>query len=171
METALEQILTRSYKEKMIRHMAEHPEDFEEAIQLAVLDKPPYSWRAAWLLWSCMENNDERLQGYIKEIIVIIPTRKDNLQRELFKILYTMELNEEEEGKVFHICLEVWEQIHKKPSVRLNAFQLIIKIARKYPDLLHEIVLLTQDQYTDTLSPGVSHSVSKLVKTIGETCY
>ena len=36
METALEQVLTNSYKAGMISFMATHPEDFEEAIQLAI---------------------------------------------------------------------------------------------------------------------------------------
>jgi len=150
----------------MIRYIAEHPEDFKEAIQLAVSDKPPYSWRAAWLLWSCMEKNDDRVQGSVKTMIDILPTRKENVQRELFKILYHMELNEEDEGRIFNCCLDVWERIHKQPSVRLNAFQLIIKIARKYPELSHEIVLLTQEQYTDTLSPGVKHSINRLLKSL-----
>jgi len=166
METALEHILLKTYKTAMVRYMAEHPEDFEEAIHLAVIDKPPYSWRAAWLLWSCMEKNDRRVQPYVNTIIDILPLRTDNLQRELFKILFNMELNEESEGRLFHLCLVEWEQIHKKPSVRLNAFQLIIKIARKYPELSNEIELLTQEQYTDSLSPGVRHSISRLLKTI-----
>jgi len=150
----------------MIRYIAEHPEAFEEAVQLAVSDKPPYSWRAAWLLWSCMEKNDARVQGSVKTIIDILPTRKDNVQRELFKILYNMELSEEYEGRLFNCCLDVWERIHKQPSVPLNAFQLIIKIARKYPELSHEIVLLTQEQYTNTLSPGVKHSINRLLKAL-----
>ncbi|MCX6307766.1 MAG: hypothetical protein NTY32_02670 [Bacteroidia bacterium] len=166
METALEQILTKSYKAGMIRFMAEHPEAFEEAIELAVIDKPPYSWRAAWLLWSCMEKNDQRVQPYVDTIIDILPNRTDNLQRELFKILFNMELNEACEGRLFNICLDVWERIHKQPSVRLNAFQLIIKMARKYPELSNEIALLTQEQYIETLSPGVKHSISRLLRTL-----
>lgn len=166
METALEHILLKTYKTTMIRFMAEHPEAFEEAIQLAVIDKPSYSWRAAWLLWSCMEKNDQRVRPYVNTIIEILPLRKENLQRELFKILFNMDLNEDCEGRLFDRCLVVWEQIHKKPSVRLNAFQLIIKIARKYPELSNEIELLTQEQYTDSLSPGVKHSINRLQKTL-----
>ena len=69
METELERVLISSYKDKMISFMDAHPEYFEEAIELAISDKQSYSWRAAWLLWSCMEENDSRIQGYIKKII------------------------------------------------------------------------------------------------------
>lgn len=148
----------------MISHMASHPEYFEEAIKLAVSNKPPYSWRAAWLLWSCMKDNDKRVQAYIKNIIDAIPMVRDGQQRELLTVLYKMELNEEDEGYIFNICVEVWEQIHKQPSVRMKALLLIFKIIQKYPDLCHEIELLTQEQYMETLSPGIKHSISKIMK-------
>jgi len=39
METALEHFLTSSYKADMISYMDTHPEDFEEAIKLAISNK------------------------------------------------------------------------------------------------------------------------------------
>lgn len=164
METPLKHILTSSYKADMIYYMDEHPEDFEGAIKLAISNKQPYSWRAAWLLWSCMEENDQRIQGFIKKIINTITTKNDDHQRELLKILLQMELNEKYEGFLFNVCVTVWEKINKKPSVRLTAFKIIVKIAKKHPDLYHEIIFLTQNQYLDSLSPVVKRSVSKMIK-------
>jgi len=164
METALEHILTSAYKAEMISYMDAHPEDFEEAIKLAVSNKQPYSWRAAWLLWSCMEENDQRVQGYIKNIINALTAKNDDHQRELLKILLQMELNSAYEGSLFNVCVTVWEKINKKPSVRLTAFKIIVKIAKKHPDLSHEIIFLTQNQYLDSLSPVVQRSISKMIK-------
>jgi hypothetical protein len=117
METAFEHILINSYKVDLVSFMNAHPEDFEEAIKLAVADKQPYSWRAAWLLWSCMEENDKRIQVYINDIISALTSKNDDHQRELLKILHQMELSEENEGILFNICSGVWEKINKKPSV------------------------------------------------------
>lgn len=166
METALEWTLTNSYKADMISYLVAHPEDFEEAMKLAIADKQPYSWRAAWLLWSCMEENDQRIQGYLKKIINTISDKNDDQQRELLIILQKMEINEELEGSLFNHCVTVWEKIGKKPSVRYNAFKIIVKIAKKHPDLSHEIGFLTQDQYMDSLSPTVKRSISKMIKKI-----
>ena len=77
MESKFEYILTHSYKADLISHLKSHPEDFEEALKLAVSDKQAYSWRAAWLLWSCMERNDQRIQKYTERIIEIIPDISD----------------------------------------------------------------------------------------------
>ena len=164
METALENIIISSYKDEMISYVDAHPEDFEEAIELAISNRQTYSWRAAWLLWSCMEENDQRIQRYIESIIDTISTKKDGHQRELLKILLQMELNEEHEGYLFNVCMTVWEKINKKPSVRFTAFKFIVKIAKKYPDLSNEIALLTQNRYLDSLSPGIKMSISKMVK-------
>ena len=164
METALEHILTNSYKADMISYLESHLEDFEEAIRLAISDKQPYSWRAAWLLWSCMDKNDQRIKRYIKDIINTLTTKNDDQQRELLIILQQMELDEEYEGVLFNICVDVWEKINKKPSVRYNAFKLIVKIAKNHPDLSYEVIFLTQNKYMDSLSDTVNKSVSKMIK-------
>jgi hypothetical protein len=163
METALEKTLTSFYKEGMIAYMDAHPEDYEEAINLAISDKQPYSWRAAWLLWSCMEENDPRVQTHLKNIIHSITTKQDGHQRELLKILLKMELDEESEGYLFDVCATIWEKINKRPSVRFTAFMMILKIAKKYPDLFQEINALTQDHYLDSLSPGIKNSLSRTI--------
>jgi len=162
METALEQILTNSYKAGMISYLAAHPEDFDELIKLAISDKRRYSWRAAWLLWSCMEKNDRRIKRYVKNIIETIPGKADNQQRELLIVLQQMDINEEFEGLLFNHCVTIWEKITKKPSVRCNAFKMIVKIAKKHPDLFSEIIFLTQNNYMDSLSPAVKKSVAKM---------
>lgn len=148
----------------MISYMDAHPEDFEEAIKLAISDKQPYSWRAAWLLWSCMEENDQRIKGYVKNIISTITNKNDDHQRELLKILLQMELSKKYEGFLFDVAVTVWERINKKPSVRMTAFKVIVKIAKKHPDLYHEIIFLTQNQYMDSLSPVVKRSISTMIK-------
>ncbi len=170
METALEHTLTSFYKDGMIAYMNAHPEDFEEAIKLAVSDKQPYSWRAAWLLWSCMEENDQRIQAYIKNIIDTITSKKDGHQRELLHILLQMEIDEEYEGFLFDVYVTIWEKINKTPSVRITAFKMIVKIAKKYPDLYNEIKFLTQNHYLETLSPGVKKSISKIIKELPQNC-
>jgi hypothetical protein len=163
METAIEHILLNSYKTEMISYLKSHPEDFDEVIELAISDKQPYSWRAAWLLWSCMDRNDKRIQGYVQKIIDALPTKSDNHLRELLIILQRMELNDDYRGKLFDICVGIWEKIGKKPSVRYNAFKLIVKIVKRHPDLSNEMVFLTESYYMDSLSGTAKRSVFKMI--------
>jgi hypothetical protein len=82
MLTPLKECLTNNYKEGMIAFLKVHPECWEEAIELAVTNKQPYSWRAAWLLWSCIEKNDTRIQPHIRSLIEGLTNKKDGHQRE-----------------------------------------------------------------------------------------
>lgn len=164
METELEYILTNSYKVEMISYLKTHPEYFNEAVKLANSDKQPYSWRAAWLLWSCMDKNDKRITRHINKILDNLPIRKDNMQRELLMILQRMDLKDDHEGRLLDICIKIWETTEKNPSLRYNAFKLLVKISKKHPDLIKEIKTLTEPHYLDSLSESVKKSIHKLTK-------
>lgn len=75
-----------------------------------------------------------------------------------------MELNEDYEGKVFNLCMNIWEQIDKAPAVSVNAFKFIVKIAKKHRELAKEISFLTQDHYLESLFCSARHSVIKMMK-------
>ncbi len=157
----LENILISTNKVGMISYLKNHPEDFESAINFAVSFKQPYSWRAASLLGSCMENNDKRIQKHVKRILDTFLNADDGHQRELLKILLNMKLRKEHEGILFDKCMTIWESINKQPSVRFTAFKFVQKMAEKYPELSSEVNFITQDQYLKTLSPAVKKSFLK----------
>ena len=166
-ETSLENLLLNSYKSELIAYIESHPEDFAELVELAVSDKQPYSWRAAWLLWSCMANNDKRLHKHIKKIIEILAYRNDNQQRELLMILQRMDISTAFEGRLFDLCINIWTNINKNPSLRFNAFKIMCAISKKYPELTNELKIMTDECYTGNLSENVKKSIYKIL-TIGK---
>ncbi len=158
-----EHVLLNSYKEQMISYMGSHPEAIDEAIQLALSNRQPHAWRAAWLLRSMLGENDMRLRAHTKRIVEVLPTRPDNHQRELLNLLLLMEIGEDDQGYLFDHCLTLWEKVGKAPSVRLTALRVIIQIVRRYPELAQEVLPLTQDHYLDNLSPGVRKAVGRMM--------
>ena len=166
MQTQLEHVLASFYKDGMIGYLTSHPEDMEEAIRLALGNKQPFSWRAAWLLWSCMEVNDPLIMPYVPEMIRVLPAKMDGHQRELLKILSIMDIPEELEGLLFDHCVKLWEGIQKRPSIRYTAFCTMLRLIKKYPDLANELAFYSQDFYLETLSPGIKNAIRRM---IGET--
>lgn len=166
METELEQRLTHTHKFGLIAFIKDHPECIEELLVLAISDKPPYSWRASWLVWSIMEPNDNRIQPFLPQMVNILPHRKENQQRELMMILQRMDLDEDLEGLLFGHCCKIWEQTRLQPSIRVNAIRLLVKIVKNHPELRPELQFLTQPQFLNTLSKGVKWSVEKLLQKI-----
>lgn len=166
MKTKLKKILSKRFvKDELILFINSDSKIFKEAINLALSDNQPQAWRAAWLLGHCMQENDKRLTTHLKAIIEIIDNKKNGHQRELLKI-EKMEIDEEQEGRLFNICMNIWETINKSSSVRIAAFRLLIKIVKKYPELNSEIEFLSQEHYIETLSPGIKHSFEKIGKHI-----
>ncbi|MFC2133411.1 hypothetical protein ACFLTH_02235 [Bacteroidota bacterium] len=165
MHRSLEDILTdRLRKKELIFFLDKHPELFEQAVKISLGDVQPLAWRAAWLIGNYMETNDARLLPHVDSILSKIPGKGDGHQRELLKILNRLKLSHDQEGILFDICLTIWEEIHKSPSVRGTAFQTILLIVKKYPELKSEIEHLTQPHYTDTLSPGIKNSFFRMVE-------
>jgi hypothetical protein len=148
---------------EMVDYLKDHPEEFDSAVHLALADKQYFSWRAAWILWSSMEENDKRIAGHVEKIIRILPSRQDNHKRDLLMILQKMDISEEIEGELFDICIGIWEQIGKSPSVRINAFKMLLKIIRKHPELSNEIIYLIEPHYIESLTKGAKHSLTKLI--------
>jgi len=163
METPLKQALMSFHKDEMITFLHTHPGSFDEAVLLAVRDVQPYSWRAAWLLWSCVKSDDLRIKKHINKIVKSVPGKNDGHQRELIKILLKMKLNERQEGLLFNVCMNLWEDIHKTPSIRVTALKFILKSVKKYKSLFEEISYLLEERYLETLSPGVKRSVIRMI--------
>lgn len=170
MATQLEITLISCYKDEMVSFLNSHPEFFDEAFELAVSDKQPYAWRSAWLLWSCLKENDVRIKKHIDAIIKSIKSKNDGHQRELLKILSLTELKDKHEGIVFNLCMDLWEQLGKDPSVRYTALKFLLKIIGKHPELKEEISFITQEHYLETLSPGVKRAIIKMIGHPEEKC-
>ncbi len=164
MPSQLRAILLKRRKSDMIEFYQNHPECFEEAMEMALSKEEPFCWRAAWMISGNLKKKDARIAPYIPKILALLPEFEDGHQRELLKILAQLELNEEYEGQLLDFSIELWEQTKKQPSVRHTVFTIMYKAANKYPELVNEILVLTQPQYLNTLSPGVKRAVLKMAE-------
>ena len=159
MQTTLKNKLSgRINKDELILFINQNPEQFDNAVKLAIGNDIKLSWRAAWIIKLSMKENDNRLKNHIKAIIESIKNKNDGQQRELLNILAKMSINEDIEGYLFDVCMTIWEDTRKIPSVRIIAFRIIYKIVKKYPQLINEIDMIAQNIYADDLSPGIKKS-------------
>ncbi|MEQ8357914.1 MAG: hypothetical protein RH860_00400 [Cytophagales bacterium] len=163
MSETLRSVLIRRRKSEMVEFMESHPESFDQALKLALKNEENLSWRAAWLVAGIMKENDQRVKPFIQKIIDVLPYRDDGHQRELLKILLKMELDEDFESLLFDISVTLWEQVRKQSSVRYYAFQGMMKVVEKYPELKNEILSLAQPHFVNTLSPGIRKGVYKSI--------
>ena len=152
----------------MVRFLYDHPEFFDEAVSLSLSNERPIAWRAAWAIGGTLPENSEKISAFVPEILSKLPELEDGHQREFIKILIHSDLDEDQQGQLFDICVTIWEQVRKKASVRYFAFQVMADLVKKYPELSHEVLSLTQPQYINSLSPGIRQGVLKIIHQISE---
>ncbi len=157
-----EKLLGRFRKDDMVALVNSSTECFDETLDLATQNIELVSWRAAWVLFHSMKRNDQRFFPFIHQMIMAIPGKNDGHQREILRIIEQLEVPEEHEGVLFDLCMTIWEQTGRIPSLRLFAFRTICRIASKYPELKSELSFITQSHYTDSLSPGIRRAVQSM---------
>jgi len=150
-------------KNFVVQLFKEQAEAFEAGLSLAIQNKQPLSWRATWILKHSIQKNDPRIKPFIDDFIKIIPNRNNSHQRETLNILLKMKLNDEQEGKLFDICMSLWENLNKPAAVRYLSFKYIFNTCQKYPELKGELDFICQEQYLENISPGIKKGIVKLI--------
>jgi hypothetical protein len=164
MQITLDDLLTGQLgKQKMVLYLKNHPELFEDIVKISLTNKNPQCWRAAWMIFHCMEQNDNRLLPYVDSILLVLENKADGHQREFLKVLKKLDLTEDQKGILFNICMNIWEDVNKSPSVRGTAFETLLHIVSKYPELKGELEHLTQEHYIKTLSPGIKRAFLRMI--------
>ena len=157
----IEILLSKYFKPEAERVLKEHPELIEQIVPICLTNEPPMCWRAAWVVRSAMDEDDERVKPYIDNILDVLPDKEDGHQRELMKLLQRMKLTDDQEGILYDISVSIWESVRKKPSVRYIAFEHILAMVQKYPELQQELEAITQPQHLNSLSAGIKAGVMK----------
>jgi len=167
MELPLENRLINHFnKEELISAINESDNLFNQMVEITLSNRNPKSWRAPWIISQTIHKNDSRIVPHFETFVKAIDGKKDGYQRELLKIIDRMDIPEEFEGVLFDMCSSIWEIPKKSPATRIVAFKIMLKIARKYPDLKSEITFLTQKHYIETLSPGIQNSLKRMMKEV-----
>ena len=163
----LKEVLSERFdKEELIDRLEQDPQLLQEAIDLMFSNKEPYSWRSAWVLKDYFRNHKKLVNRYLNSILEVLPKAGDSLQRELLHIAELSSPDDEQEGRLFEVCLTNWESICKKGSVRHVSFTILVKIIRRYPELVNELKHALDPEYLDTLSPGIRKAVEKQIATL-----
>ena len=162
MNKSLNEILTGRLKKVGLTNFIENnPQLFDEAFNVALGDEKPQSWRAAWMIKHHIKKNDSRIKPKINSILKALPTKEDGHQREFLNIMLEMNLTERQEGILFDKCIIIWKDISKSSSVRGVAFEILLRTAKRYPELITEIEYFSQNHFTETLSPGIKYSIQR----------
>jgi len=146
--------------------LLEHPEHFDEALNIALSDKPATSMRAARVVQLASGEDPGLLIGHTKRIIDLLPELKEQgAQRSLIKAMIPIvgKLDEEELGPLAQTCFNWLEDSSTPPAIYVYSLEIIYGISNLNPDMKSELVSFLQLR-KDERSPGIKSKSAAILK-------
>ena len=151
-------------KELLSREAAVSAEKFNSLLEIALYDKDPLAWRAAWVL----DGGDEKSPGLASGSISMIVHRLPEIEskgtiRSLLRLLCRYEIGEENQGTLIDLCFKYLVSDLYPVAVKVYAMQIIYNHVLIYPELKGELVTIIEDQMGNN-SIGFKSRGMRLIK-------
>ena len=137
---------------------------FSTLLHLALHEKDPLAWRAAWVLDGCDEKRPGLARKHLSRIIQALPgmDSKGTL-RSLLRLLARSEIPEEDQGLLIDECFSYLVSELYPVAVKAHAMQIIYNHVLLYPELKHELTTVLRDQ-AENNSVGFKSRGNRLIK-------
>lgn len=140
---------SRRTAEIAVSAIGNNPEIFKKFLDFALQDKGQYAMRAARVVQLASHIHPELIRPYIKEIILKLPTFRNNgLRRNFLKILTERSLNLDEDtlGTLVNVSFDYLISPSEKPAMKVYAMEILYRISQFYPDIQSELISTIEDQ-------------------------
>jgi hypothetical protein len=136
-----------SDKELYIAEVGSSSKKFESLLDLALHEKDPLAWRAAWIL----DGSDEKYPGLAADFISTMVRALPEIEskgsiRSLLRLLCRYEIGVEEQGILIDLCFRYLVSELFPVAVKVHAMQIIYHHVLIYPELKDELVTVIMDQ-------------------------
>ena len=134
-------------KELYIIEVQSSPEKFKSLLDIALVEKDPLAWRAAWVLDGSDEKSPGLARDYISTVVCKLPEIKSNGSiRSLLRMLCRYDIREDDQGILIDLCFKYLVSEFYPVAVKVHAMQIVYQHVLIYPELKEELVTVIQDQ-------------------------
>jgi len=138
--------------------------NFRALLQLALKEKDPVAWRAAWVLDGSDELKPGLARKYISKIVKALPGLESlGSLRSLLRLLARWDIPEDEQGLLIDLCFSYLVSAQYPVAVKAHAMQIIYLHVLIYPELKDELVAVIEDQIANN-SVGFKSRGRRLIK-------
>jgi len=124
-----------------------NPDYFDTAVKIGLTNQKPYCWRCAWIISKVTMENKSMVQPYILEIINNLDNFKYDSQ--IGSFLKTLSIcnaiEEDQMGILADYCIKIIFDTQKPSHNKYYAIQILLGIAKKYPELSREFSLVIEE--------------------------
>jgi hypothetical protein len=120
---------------------------FKALLHLALHEKDPIAWRAAWVLDGSDELKSGLARKHISKIVKVLPELESmGTLRSLLRMLTRYDIPENEQGLLIDLCFSYLVSELYPVAVKAHAMQIIYHHVLLYPELKNELIAVIEDQ-------------------------
>ena len=151
-------------KDLLVEEVIQSQAHFNTLVDLALHEKDPVAWRAAWVL----DGSDEKKHGLARKHISAIVSALPQLEskgtlRSLLRLLSRHRIPERDQGLLIDLCFSYLVSEQYPVAVKAHAMQIIYHHVLLYPELKKELITVLRDQ-ADNNSVGFKSRGNRLIK-------
>jgi hypothetical protein len=149
-----------------VEFILEHPQFFEEALDLSLADKPLISMRASRVVQLAAERKKELIAPFLDRITESLSSLKETgALRSLLKILsaHTHSLSEQHSGILLNDCFGWLESASCPIAIQVYSLEILYNISNTLPELKPELVVVLQTR-KDSESAGIRSRARELLR-------
>jgi hypothetical protein len=140
-----------------------------QLVDLFLHDEYRVVQRAAWIMSYVADKHPALIQPHLAAMVDRMghPGIPVAVKRNVVRILRDMPVPDDLQGPVMHFCFQFLED--PKETVAVKAFSMAIlgRLAKIYPDIRNEIVMLIEDHLREGATPGIRSRGLKTLKELG----
>jgi hypothetical protein len=145
--SALANIPSGVGKDLLVGEVVQSESHFDTLLQLALHEKDPLAWRAAWVLDGSDEKKPGLARKHVSGIVKTLPEVKSiGTLRSLLRLLTRHAIPEEEQGLLIDLCFSYLVSELYPVAVKVHAMQVIYNHVLLYPELKNELITVIEDQ-------------------------
>lgn len=151
-------------KDLLIGEVIKSDTHVDSLLDLALHEKDPLAWRAAWVLDGSDEKRPGLARRHLSRIIKALPGMESKgTLRSLLRLLVRYDIPEKHQGLLIDLCFSYLVSELYPVAVKAHAMQIIYQHVLLYPELKHELTTVLRDQ-AENNSVGFKSRGNRLIK-------
>lgn len=133
---------------KIVNWVGSSQQRFDELFSLFLNDEYRVVQRSAWPVSYCVENHPELITKHWKKLLDNLkkPGLHNAVKRNSIRLMQDIALPEKYHGQIMDICFQFLEPPAEALAVKVFSMTVLANLARFYPEIKPELILLLEDQ-------------------------
>jgi hypothetical protein len=151
-----------------VKYIGTDKKKIKELVHIFVTEGDDIARPASWVLSKIAEAHPDLLYPHLHDIISRLerPVVHNGIKRHVLKILEICSVPEDEEGVVMNICFDVLSDVKEAVAIKVFAMSVLASLAKKYPDIKHELITILQNTLSLEATPGFKSRANKVIRAL-----